>query len=122
MKKILVVDDQLLIRKIVLTVLKSVNGGVELDQCEHPYDALQMVRDTKYDLIFTDLVMPDMNGNLLIQAIRNNSLNGDTKICVLSGTTDQEELSESKALGANAFVLKPIKKEILLMVAEKLLD
>ena len=66
--------------------------------------------------------MPDMNGNQLIKAIRNSSLNGSTKICVLSGTADQDELAESKALGANAFVLKPIKKEILLMVAEKLLD
>lgn len=122
MKKILVVDDQLLIRKIVLAVLKSLKLEVEADQCEHPFDALQMVRETKYDLIFTDLVMPDMNGNQLIKAIRNSSLNGETKICVLSGTADQDELGESKALGANAFVLKPIKKEILLMVAEKLLE
>ncbi len=121
MKKILVIDDQLLMRKIILGVLKSLGTEAEVDQCDHPYEALIMTRDKQYDLIFTDLVMPDMHGNLLIQAVRSGTTNASAKICVLSGTADEGELAESKKLGADAFVLKPIKKEILLMVAEKLL-
>ncbi len=121
MKKILVIDDQLLMRKIILGVLKSLGTEAEVDQCDHPYEALIMTRDKQYDLIFTDLVMPDMHGNLLIQAVRSGTTNASAKICVLSGTADENELAESKKLGADAFVLKPIKKEILLMVAEKLL-
>ena len=121
MKKILIVDDQLFIRKLVLAVLKSLKPPLTMEACESPEQALAKSRQSKYDLIFTDLVMPGMNGNELITAIRGDSLNASTHICVLSGTADQDDLSESRAVGADAFILKPIRKEILLMVAEKLL-
>lgn len=120
-KKVLIVDDQLVMRKLMQSFLGSLDPTLQIDQAAHPGDALQKTETIHYDLIFTDLVMPDMHGNELIRAIRAQSLNKASKICVISGTESEQELSDSKAAGANAFILKPIKKAVLSLALEKLL-
>ncbi len=110
--KILLVDDQ----QIVVETLKKMLKGesIEFFYCLDPTQALAMAAQIKPTVILQDLVMPDMDGLLLVKYYRSHPATKDVPIIVLSSREDPQVKAESFALGANDYIVKlPDRLELL---------
>lgn len=103
MKKVLFVDDSKMSRVSTKLLLKT--EGYEVFEAEDGLDAVEKMKGTSdFDILVTDLEMPNMNGLELIQHVR-----GDTnyrKIPIVVRTSAQELIDKAMALGASGWVLK----------------
>jgi len=111
MAKVLIVDDdpttRFLIRRFVHDlghwVVESSNG-------RRAWDVLWDNRDI--DLLITDLLMPEMSGDGLIQLVRSSAELKKLPILVITGNTEADELSYLVTLGASGFTRKPVGPSI----------
>jgi DNA-binding response OmpR family regulator len=113
--KILVIDDDSAVRKFIITTLKRENHTVfEADNGTAGIQMFQEERD--FDVIITDLIMPDKEGIETIMEVRK--LNPSIKIMAISGggkVGPENYLVLADALGANATLKKPFSGQELLM-------
>jgi len=86
--KILVVDDEIIIRALLLDVLKS--DGHEVYAVGNAKDALKLIKKYNYDIVFSDVHMPDMNGYELLKQVKSSY----PDIAVIMMDSYPEELSE----------------------------
>ena len=102
-KSLLFVDDDSITRKIVF---KSLDGYFEkMVLAEDGNDALAKYKKEKFDVVITDINMPNMNGLEFITKMHDN--NPEQLVIVLSSTSDVEYFIELLNLGVDGFVLKP---------------
>ena len=121
MAKILICDDDELYRQIAEVAFTG--SGHELTFVENGYAALARLKAGKFDLIVTDLVMPDKDGLEIIREIRDTDIN--IPILAISGGLTALKgplLIAASALGANAVGEKPFRPNVLREQAEALLD
>lgn len=111
MKKILIVDDDSLIRSLCRDVLKRLN--FEIVDTGNPLEALRLWDTTSFDLVITDIKMPVMNGLELIARIKEKS--PDAAFIVITGHGDYNLAVEALKLGVYDFLNKPFKREDLEM-------
>lgn len=112
-KKILVVDDEILILKTYQRDLEL--AGYEVDTADSGEDALLMLAQTRYDLLVTDLMMNGMSGiELLAGAGEKNAL---MPVVILTGHGHLQSAMEALRLGAADYLLKPcINEELILRI------
>jgi len=105
-KSILLVDDSMIMRLILVMNLKRLRG-VRITEAVNGQDALTKLENNRYDLILTDMVMPEMDGAELIRQVRTR-LKSEIPIIVITtkGETQDRELGIS--LGANGYLTKPV--------------
>lgn len=119
-KKILIVDDDLLIRRLLQHNLNK--AGYRVSVANNGYKALKIVKKDKPDLIISDVVMPKLNGLELCKKLREDP---DTKlipiILMTSDTQIQDKLRDSK-FGADDYLTKPFHLEDLLVRVDSLLE
>jgi CheY-like chemotaxis protein len=118
--KALIVEDEEEIRAILQTMLEKI--GLQIELAEDGDVALEKVKRNKYDIIFTDLKMPRMSGDKLIEEIRG--MNIPVKIVIVSGGIATEYSPEKRdALWsmADAYVKKPYTRQDLLTVLRSIL-
>jgi Response regulators consisting of a CheY-like receiver domain and a winged-helix DNA-binding domain len=106
-KKILIVDDEELIRKFL--VRKLVKMGYEVQSAEDGMEAVEAAKVFKPDLILMDIAMPVMSGSDAIRLIREEEDIKDTSIIAISAKAFPEELKDGLDAGANLYLTKPIK-------------
>jgi len=116
--RILVVDDEPDVAAVVKDVLAT--AGHEVDTAISGLDALQMIELTAYDLVFTDLGMPDMSGWDVAEKI-NVARPGLTVALVTGWGTSLDEADAAKR-GVSAVVHKPFEIDELLLIAHRLLS
>jgi two-component system KDP operon response regulator KdpE len=102
MKEILVVDDELQIRRLLRLCLER--SGFSVSEAESGREGLYMFTGAKPDLVLLDLGLPDMDGRELLGAIRAR---GDTPVIVLSVRDAEAEVMELLDLGADDYLTKP---------------
>ena len=86
------------------------------------YDAGLQTEQFKPHLILLDYMLPDINGNLVCERIRSNPDFGDTKIIIVSGVINKDEIDAMRSSGADEFVQKPFKIESLVEQMADLLE
>jgi two-component system chemotaxis response regulator CheY len=116
MLRILVVEDSSSTRALVRAILEDAEfeksaGGVEVTEAESGFDAMRFLPRTHFDLVVTDINMPDINGLELIQFIRRSAHSKDTPVLVISTQAAERDVARGLSLGANAFVAKPFSRE-----------
>lgn len=111
--KILVVDDDPEIVELFVDVLER-DGRFEVRTAGTGYDAGMVTNAFHPDLIILDYMLPDINGNVVCRTIRKNEAFADTKIIIVSGVVNQDEIDELLQAGANDFVKKPFNIEKLI--------
>ena len=112
------VDDSVTMRKIVALALKS--QGHSVVEAENGKHALELLPNGKIDAIIMDINMPVMGGIEFLQELKK--LPSYAKIPVLVLTTQGEDAlkEQARALGADAFMVKPFQKETLLETLGKI--
>lgn len=119
MQRILVIDDEELVRLLVQEALES--EGYEVSSAANGVEGLKQHARLPFDLIITDIVMPDKDGLETIMEIRQCS--PDTPIIAMSGggnwLAPGKCLDLSKKLGAYKALRKPVTPETLLQVVEE---
>ena len=111
-KQILVVDDQLGIRKLLEEVLTE--QGYEVRLAANGLEALARVEESMPELIFMDMKMPGMDG---IEALREfKKIGVSEKVIMMTAYGELELVNEAKALGALDYITKPFD---IMAVAEK---
>ncbi|MCA9449212.1 MAG: response regulator [Candidatus Omnitrophica bacterium] len=114
--KILIVDDEEDIRRLLETALTSING-YSVDTAKDGRDALQQMRTKRFDVVITDLQMPEMDGTRLLDIARNEF--PDIPILVITGFARLETAVEALQLGASNFITKPFRLPEIRDVIEK---
>ena len=120
-KKILVVDDSATMRMLIVMTIKKLLPGISVIEAVDGNEAVDKLKANDVDIILTDINMPEMDGNELIKWVRE-SHSTDIPIIVITTEGDEQVMEERKALGANAYITKPIKGPQLKEVVQKLLS
>lgn len=118
---ILLVDDSLTSRNHIARVLNSM--GIEhIDQAENGRDAIELLAQHQYDLIVTDLNMPEMDGEQLVHYIRDEI--GDVVVPILMATTEnnQTTLGNVRQAGVSAILDKPFEPQVIREMLYRILD
>ena len=121
MKKILVIDDEPDILKLISKILEK--AGYKVMTAENGRLADKLFNEYLFDLVITDIVMPQKEGLEIILQLRENS--PDTKILAISGggkIEPAEYLDAARSAGAHAIVKKPFEISHLLNKVEQLLN
>jgi excisionase family DNA binding protein len=109
-KRVLVVDDEPQIVELLTDVLAR-DGRFEVKSAASGYDAGLLTEQFRPELILLDYMLPDINGNVVCRTIRKNPEYAGTKIIIVSGVVNQNEINELLAAGADDFVKKPFNIE-----------
>ena len=104
-KSILVVDDTLSMRKMVVAVLQP--AGYEVEEAGDGVEALELAKDRLFDLVVTDQNMPRMDGVSLIRALRCLPDYDPVALLVLSTEGNPELKRQAREAGATAWMAKP---------------
>jgi two-component system, chemotaxis family, chemotaxis protein CheY len=116
MSRILVVEDSVSMRSFVRNALESdsrSSAGLEVVEASSGFEALRLLPRGPYDLVITDINMPDINGLELISFIRKSELHKKTPVLIISTQSSERDRARGLSLGANGYLLKPFTPEAL---------
>ena len=102
--RVLVVDDEEMIRGLFREALADLEG-VDVDCERSGFRAMASVYEGHYDLVFTDIMMPGLNGVQTIGEIRE--LQPDVRVIVMTGHAPEDFIEQAMAEGAERFMKKP---------------
>ncbi|MBN8568517.1 MAG: tetratricopeptide repeat protein [Ignavibacteria bacterium] len=112
LSKILIVEDNTVNQLVMKKMLK--NTGIEIDIADNGKIGFEKVLQNKYDLVFMDLLMPEMDGYEATKEIRN--FNKDIPIVALTADVMKGVEAKTKEAGMNNYLTKPVKKDELLKI------
>jgi two-component system, chemotaxis family, chemotaxis protein CheY len=116
MARILIVEDSAAMRTYVRAALEGAPelGDVEIVEAASGFDALRLLPRSAYDLVITDINMPDINGLELIRFVRQSAHHRQIAVLIISTQSAERDKKRGLALGADAFLAKPFSPEELL--------
>src|SRR5688572_4692980 len=120
MPRILVVEDSFTTRSFVRSTIESeVDGipGAEVVEAASGFDALRLLPRGPYDLVITDINMPDINGLELVQFMRKSEAHKNTPILLISTQSSEKDRQRGLRLGANGYLAKPFSPASLVQAA-----
>ncbi len=120
MKNVLIVEDSKAIRSMIRVALEEAGGFFAVEAC-NGFEALKTLPTRRFDLIVTDINMPDINGLELIGYVKSNPTYQDIPLIIVSTEKTEEDKKRGMALGAAGYVVKPFKKEELVTVVMQVL-
>ncbi|MCH7591272.1 MAG: response regulator [Planctomycetes bacterium] len=105
-RRVLVVDDDEAIVEMFTELLER-DGRFEVRTASSGYEAGMLTERFRPDVILLDFKLPDINGTVVCSGIRSNEIHNHTKIIIISGAADPEEVEELRRAGADEFIRKP---------------
>lgn len=118
--RILVADDEPHIRRILRTLLE--NDSFVVDEAVHGQEAIDhLERDTPYDFVLLDLMMPEASGLEVLQAMAELPHRTGTPVIMLTAKGQDTDRQAALAAGANDFLTKPFSPKKLLVRIHELL-
>ncbi len=120
MKNVLVVEDSKAIRSMIRVALEEI-GGFFVVEAGNGFEALKTLPSRPFELIITDINMPDINGLELIGYVKSNPTYHGTPLIIVSTEKSEEDKKRGLALGAAGYIVKPFKKEDLVSMVMQVL-
>jgi two-component system, chemotaxis family, chemotaxis protein CheY len=113
--KILVVDDNVHMRKLVITILQAF-GVIQIYEADNGERAWTVLREANPDVVVLDWVMEVMSGIELVKMIRSNPTcpNPFVPVIMLTGHTGAEHVREARDAGISEFIAKPLSIKIMM--------
>ncbi len=118
-KTILIVDDSFSLRQTLGIALKS--AGYDVVEAVDGKDALTKLDGRKFNLIISDVNMPNMDGISFVKAAKLLPSYKFTPIIMLTTEGDETKKAEGRAAGVRAWVIKPFQPPVLLDAVSKLI-
>lgn len=119
-KTILVAEDSLMLRKVACFPLEKT--GYKVLEANNGIEAIEAMSKTPIDMLITDLNMPGMDGFELIAHVKEDERFKHIPIIILTTEGKKEMVMKGLTLGANSFLQKPIKPDVMLAEVERLLN
>ena len=122
--KLLVVDDNPVNRKVLITTLKRSFANAQIDEADSGLSALERLTHHLYDAVIMDLVMPDLDGAEVVRRLRAQFPEPMRSVPVLGLTANlaADALTACKTAGMNEVMGKPFDRQQLLQILQKWLD
>ena len=119
--KFLVVDDFSTMRRIVRGLLKEMNC-LNVEEAEDGAVALQMLKQSRYDFVISDINMPNMTGFDLLKAIKSDDSLKHLPVLMVTAEARKEDIVLAAQSGAAGYVVKPFTKATLEEKVQKILQ
>jgi excisionase family DNA binding protein len=120
--KVLVVDDEPSVQKLVQRFIKKIDENVEITSATDGFEAGRKLESGTPDLVILDLNLPGMDGFKVCKNIRAAESTKDVKILAISGEGTDENKRKILSCGANEFMAKPFDPDSFATLIRKLLD
>jgi two-component system alkaline phosphatase synthesis response regulator PhoP len=122
MTKILIVDDEAYIRLLIEQTLEELEDqGVELLTANDGEEALETIKAERPELVFLDVMMPNMNGFDVCHAVKHELGLNDIYIVMLTAKGQEFDRHKGEAVGADTYMTKPFDPDELLEKAVQVL-
>ncbi|GMU03590.1 response regulator [Corallococcus caeni] len=108
--KVLIVEDSKVSREHIAATVEAVDG-VEAVTTASGFEALKLLPRQRFDLIITDINMPDINGLELINFVKKNPNYRDVPLIIVTTEGREQDRSRGMALGAAGYLVKPFQPE-----------
>ncbi len=109
-KSVLIVEDSRAMRGLIRATVEQMPGYIT-HEAGSGFDALKALPSRRFDLIITDINMPDINGLELISFVKGHPQYRDIPLIVVSTERSEEDRKRGLALGASGYIVKPFKGE-----------
>jgi len=119
-KKILIADDNENIREALTYLLED--EGYTLSLAKDGAETLRKVREVSPDILFLDIMMPEINGYDVCRTIKNDPVLKKTYVIMLTAKGQAEEQERGKEVGADEYVVKPFSPMEILAKIKNILD
>jgi len=119
MASILAVDDSASMRQMVSFTLKG--AGYDVTEAKDGQEALQIAKSNSYNLVITDINMPNMDGITLTKELRSLPAYKFTPILTLTTESSGDKKMAGKQAGATGWIVKPFNPDQLLATVKKVL-
>jgi len=120
MSKILVIEDEAAIRRVLVKILSEENEGYNVDEAEDGLAGIEKIKNDDFDLVLCDIKMPKMDGVEVLEAIKK--IKPETPIVMISGHGDLDTAVNTMRLGAFDYISKPPDLNRLLNTVRNALD
>jgi two-component system chemotaxis response regulator CheY len=119
--RILIVEDSPTMRSLLSASLEELEPDVKIVEVENGFEALRVLPRERWDLIVTDINMPDINGLELVSFVKRNDAHRDVPLMIVSTEGSEHDRDKGLELGADAYLVKPFEPEDLREIARGLL-
>ena len=120
MSKILIIEDEASIRRVLNKILSEENDTYQVEEAEDGAQGFEKIKNTDYDLVLCDIKMPKMDGEELLEAVKK--IKPEIPIVMISGHGDMETAINTMRLGAFDYISKPPDLNRLLNTVRNALD
>ena len=121
MQRILIVEDSATMRSLLASSLEDLENPVKIVEAENGFEALRFLPREDFDLVITDINMPDINGLELVSFIKHNDKYASIPLVIVSTEGSDRDRDKGLGLGADAYLVKPFDPETLRQVVGDLL-
>ncbi len=120
MSKILIIEDEAAIRRVLNKIISEENDSYKVEEAEDGLQGIEMIMNNDYDLVFCDIKMPKMDGVEVLEKAKK--IKPETPIVMISGHGDLETAVNTMRLGAFDYISKPPDLNRLLNTVRNALD
>jgi two-component system chemotaxis response regulator CheY len=120
-QSILVVEDSATMRSLIASTLEELGPAVKITEASSGFEALRLLPRGVFDLIVTDINMPDINGLELVSFVKKNPAYAAIPLIIVSTESSERDREKGLGLGADAYLVKPFEPEDLRGLARDLL-
>jgi two-component system chemotaxis response regulator CheY len=120
-QSILVVEDSATMRSLIASTLEELDAAVKITEAGSGFEALRLLPRGDFDLIVTDINMPDINGLELVAFLKQNPSYAGIPLIIVSTEGSARDREKGLGLGADAYLVKPFEPQALRGLARELL-
>jgi len=107
---VLIVEDSKAMRGLIRATVEQISGFAT-SEAGSGFDALKTLPSQKFDLIITDINMPDINGLELISFVKGHPQYKDIPLIIVSTEKSEEDKRRGMSLGASGYIVKPFRSD-----------
>lgn len=111
MQHILIVEDSPTMRALLCSALEGLDTPVKITEAESGFEALRCLPRETFDLVVTDINMPDINGLELVSFVKSNAAYRSIPLVIVSTEGSERDREKGVGLGADAYLVKPFEPE-----------
>jgi two-component system chemotaxis response regulator CheY len=118
---VLVVEDSATMRSLIASTLEEMEEPLKITDAPSGFEALRLLPRERFDLILTDINMPDINGLELVSFVKGNAAYRSIPLIIVSTESSERDREKGLSLGADAYLVKPFGPDDLLRIVRDML-